>query len=196
MTGRELERSIRRCRHDGRPLLAPRARIGHGLVLYGCAGGPVVRPAHRRVSLIVSPPARNKSLTAAVRLSQSILQEYTSQGWRATQFLLAALGALSWILTTFFMCACRASLFEHEVSADNARSRLRPETWHGPTPHALACEATGRRFVLFCFNPFRAVALLKHINILLIVSSSGWCASRRTSLTLVSRRASTRPSSS
>lgn len=50
----------------------------------------------------------------------------------------------------------------------------RPETWHGPTPHALACETSGRRFVVYRFNPFRAVGLLKHINILLIVRASGW----------------------
>lgn len=50
-------------------------------------------------------------------------------------------------------------------------SRYSPETWHGPTPHDLAKQATGKRFVIYWFHPFRAVALLKMPNILLIVSA-------------------------
>ncbi|KAL7415549.1 major facilitator superfamily domain-containing protein [Mrakia frigida] len=81
-----------------------------------------------------------------------VFQEYTTPGWKTMQWFLAGMGALGCFLVAFFL----------------------PETWHGPTPHDLAKQATGKRFVIYWFHPFRAVALLKMPNILLISLNSSF----------------------
>ncbi|KAL7416263.1 major facilitator superfamily domain-containing protein [Mrakia frigida] len=81
-----------------------------------------------------------------------LFQQYTRPEWRSFQALLAAAGGLVFVLIFFFV----------------------PDTSDGPTPHELAKKATGKRFVMFWFSPFRAVALLKNPNILLISLNSSF----------------------
>ncbi len=66
-----------------------------------------------------------------------------------TRYCLAGFGVTAFLLTLFLL----------------------PETYHGKTPHQIACEERGVRFVPYWFNPFRSVLLLRWPNICMIVSS-------------------------
>ncbi|MDN8699339.1 hypothetical protein Q0L83_14275, partial [Staphylococcus aureus] len=77
-----------------------------------------------------------------------IFTQYTSITWRATQYFLCAASALSLALLTIFF----------------------PETSHPPLPHETAKQATGKKFVVYWFNPARSLLLLRYPNISMIVS--------------------------
>ncbi|CDZ98104.1 Synaptic vesicle transporter SVOP and related transporters (major facilitator superfamily) [Phaffia rhodozyma] len=87
---------------------------------------------------------------ALAPLFAGLLQQYTAPGWRSTQYLLAGAGGAALVLIFFFL----------------------PETWHGPTPHMLAKQRTGKKFVMYWFNPVRSVGLLRFTNILFISLNS------------------------
>lgn len=79
-----------------------------------------------------------------------IFTEYTSQTWRSAQYFLAGCGALSVVLTFFFL----------------------PETFHPPTVHERLKKERGKKFVMYWVNPFRSVMLLRWPNIAMAVSRS------------------------
>ncbi|TXT11164.1 hypothetical protein VHUM_01915 [Vanrija humicola] len=79
-----------------------------------------------------------------------IFTQYTALTWRATQYFLCAASALSLILLTVFF----------------------PETSHPPLPHDTAKKATGKKFVVYWFNPARSLLLLRYPNITMITIAS------------------------
>lgn len=79
-----------------------------------------------------------------------IFTEYTSQTWRSAQYFLAGCGALSVVLTFFFL----------------------PETFHPPTVHERLKKERRKKFVMYWVNPFRSVMLLRWPNIAMAVSRS------------------------
>jgi MFS family permease len=83
-------------------------------------------------------------------LIAGLLTEYTAQTWRSCQYLLAGAGALSVILTFFFL----------------------PETSQRPLPHDKFKEETGKKFVPYWFNPFTSLGLFAWPNVVAIVSHS------------------------
>ncbi|EIW69837.1 hypothetical protein TREMEDRAFT_13217, partial [Tremella mesenterica DSM 1558] len=72
-----------------------------------------------------------------------ILTEYTRPGWRLVQYILAGAGAISFFLTLFFL----------------------PETSHPPLPHDTMRAKTGKKFVIYWFNPLTSLGLFRWPNI-------------------------------
>ncbi|WVQ86011.1 hypothetical protein IAT38_008179 [Cryptococcus sp. DSM 104549] len=72
-----------------------------------------------------------------------IFTEYTSPTWRTSQYFLAGCGALSVLLTFFFL----------------------PETAHPPLPHDILKKERGKKFVWFTCNPLRSLGLVRWPNI-------------------------------
>ncbi|OWZ59705.1 dityrosine transporter [Cryptococcus neoformans c45] len=118
--------------------------IGSSCVLSVGAGtiGDIFRPTERSrgmatyyMGVLIGP--------ALSPILGGIFTEYTSQTWRSAQYFLAGCGALSVVLTFFFL----------------------PETFHPPTVHERLKKERGKKFVMYWVNPFRSVMLLRWPNI-------------------------------
>lgn len=81
-----------------------------------------------------------------------IFTEYTAITWRATQYFLCATSALAVILVALFL----------------------PETSHPVLPHDKAKEATGKKFVMYWFNPVKSLGLMRFPNIVAVTTASSF----------------------
>lgn len=123
--------------------------VGSSAVLSVGAGtvGDIYRPTERANAMawFYSGILLGPSLAPVLA---GVFTEYTPLSWRATQYFLCGCSALAVGLLFMFL----------------------PETSHPVIPHDKAKEETGKRFVVYKFNPLRSLGLMRYPNVVMTVS--------------------------